>query len=264
MTNFALPLIVTRSRPAASDANPIKQEQHARIEILQTVINHLKEAVTPDNIAATEIVIQHYYTRLHKQFRGDWDSKPAQGDGGKKRHFSLRSRILLLEKDLILHMAEMGQLSESKAEHYIIEANRLYNESTQKLGLIKSLQWLIKHLYQSLTWKDALPKAYEIRLVKEANEKMMNKKQRELNLASDDPALKIIADEHEKVLSARMGVSKTNSDDIIKEVYEVAENGLYMERVLIQQMMEAGRLSRKTAKEMQANIILLEAQLHSE
>jgi hypothetical protein len=61
-----------------------------------------------------------------------------------------------------------------------------------------------------------------------------------------------------------MGLSANTSENLANEVMEVAENALYMERVLVQQMMEEGRLSRRKAKEMQANIIMLEAQLHAE
>jgi hypothetical protein len=92
----------------------------------------------------------------------------------------------------------------------------------------------------------------------------MKKKQHELHLTKDDPAYAIIAAEHEKVISARLGLAHNLHGHMAQEVIDVAENGLYIEHVLIQQMMEAGRLSPKTAKEMLANIILLEAQLHAD
>jgi len=166
---------------------------------------------------------------------------------------------LLLEKDVILHMAEMGQLNESQAEHYIEEANRLYDESEQKIGTLQSFLWIVKHFYDFFTWKDPLPSKHKTHLLKEINAKLMREKQNELHLDSDDEALKIISLEHEKVVSARLGFQ--SNENMANGINEVAENGLYMERVLIQQMMDAGRLSRKTAKEMQANIILLEAKL---
>ena len=255
MTNFVLPLIAGRGEKP--EKSFLEKEETARAEILHTVIKRLKKAVTPENISATEIVIQHYYTRLHKQFR-------TQDGDGRKHRYGLRSGILMLEKDVILHMAEMGQLSETHAEHYIKEADRLYGESEEKMGILKSMFWIIEHLYHSLTWKAAMPKKSEIRMLKEINERLMREKQSELHLSSDDPALQIIAAEHEKVVSARMGLIANDSEKMMHSVNEVAEHGFYLERVLIQQMMEAGRLSSKTAKEMQANIILLEAQLHTE
>ena len=255
MTNFVLPLFVKKSQN--TDTNLYEKEQAAKFEILQTVINRLKEAITPENIAATEIIIQHYYARMNKQFK-------EQDNNGKWRSLGFRNGFLLLEKDVILHMAEMGQLGEKQVEHYVDEVNRLHNEGTKKMGLLKSFLWISKHLYSSLTWKEMMPKKREIRKLKEINRTIMKEKQKEFHLAKDDPALKIIALEHEKVVSARMRLANNGTDDMALEVTEVAESGLYMERVLIQQMMEAGRLSRKTAKEMQASIILLEAQLHAE
>ncbi|MCL2050556.1 MAG: sodium:proton antiporter [Lachnospiraceae bacterium] len=251
MTNFVLPLVVPKGK--RKDKHFYLKEQEARDEILKTVIQRLKEAITPENIAATEIIIQHYYARLNKQFQNH------QEDEGKRRHFGLRSSILLLEKDVILHMAEMGQLNESQAEHYIEEANRLYDESEQKIGTLQSFLWIVKHFYDFFTWKDPLPSKHKTHLLKEINAKLMREKQNELHLDSDDEALKIISLEHEKVVSARLGFQ--SNENMANGINEVAENGLYMERVLIQQMMDAGRLSRKTAKEMQANIILLEAKL---
>ncbi|MCL2718139.1 MAG: sodium:proton antiporter [Lachnospiraceae bacterium] len=256
ITNFIMPLLLEKGQ--TPNTSLFEKEQATRDEILQTVIQRLKQTVTPENIAATEIIIQHYYARLNKQFRCHEDKE------GKRHHFGFRSGILLLEKDVILHMAEMGQLNETQAEHYIKEANRLYEESEKKIGMFKSFLWIVKHLYDSFTWKDSLSKKSERSLLKEINEKMMKEKQNELHLDIDDPALKIIALEHEKVVSARMGLFNTETENMTACVNEVAESGLYIERLLIQQMMEAGRLSRKTAKEMQANIILLEAQLHTE
>lgn len=256
MTNFVLPLLIRKD--AVSDVNMHDIEQAARIEILNTVIERLKAAETPENIAASEIIIHNYYARLNKRIFGETEKN------GKKTRFRLRSGVLLWEKDVILHMAETGQISEAQAGYYIGEADRLYDESNKRLGPFKTFFWIAGHLYSSLTWRDAKPGGKEKRKPKEVNERLMKKKQHELHLAKDDPAFKIIASEHEQVVSARMGLHHNLSGDMALQVIEAAKNGLYMERVLIQQMMEEGRLTPKTAKEMQANIILLEAQLHAE
>jgi hypothetical protein len=103
-----------------------------------------------------------------------------------------------------------------------------------------------------------------MRKLKEINARQMNKTRQGLHLAKSDPAMEIIASEHERVVSARMGINNNKTGNMVAEVIDIAENGLYLERILIQQMLEQGRLSHKTAKEMQANITLLEAQLHTE
>jgi hypothetical protein len=95
----------------------------------------------------------------------------------------------------------------------------------------------------------------------------MKKTLKELNLQENDPVAKIIAAEHEKVVSARLGLAEGQTRrlaDDHKILHDVAVNGFYMERLLIQQMLESGRLSWKTAKQMQANIAMLEAQLQVE
>ncbi|MCL2254426.1 MAG: sodium:proton antiporter [Lachnospiraceae bacterium] len=257
VTNFILPLLVKKN----TDVKFADIEQEARTEILNTVINRLKESITPENISASKVIIHVYYQRLNKR-RIDERSRE-----GKRTRFGVRSGILLWEKDVVLHMIETGQISETQAEHYLDESERLYDEIGYKHGPIKSYIAILKHLLEYLTWKETTTTLErDMRKLKEIKAIMMEEKQQELHLAKDDPALAIIAAEHERVVSARMGLTEeaNTSEHMVTEVLEVANNALYMERVLIQQMSDAGRLSPKTSKEMQANIILLEAQLHTE
>jgi CPA1 family monovalent cation:H+ antiporter len=254
MTNFVMPLLVKKSAKSSLGMH----EDATRLEILQTVVDRLKDAMTPENHAATEVIIYNYYTRMNKYPMGN------EEEDGKKKHFHIRSGVLRWERDVVLHLAETGQINESKADHYIEEMDRLYDESGQRLGPIQTFLWIVRHLHSSITWKESKSLNREIRKLRELDAQHMRQKRRDLHLAKDDPAYAIIAAEHEKVASARLGLVHHTSEDMVQEVIDVAENGLYIEHVLIQQMMEAGRLSAKTAKEMQANIILLEAQLHAE
>jgi hypothetical protein len=210
--------------------------------------------VTPENHAATEIIIHHYYTRMNKFL-------VSRQQDGRRRRF--RNGFLLLEKNVYLTMAETGQISETTADHFLEETERLYDESKQRIGAVRTFFWLLWHLYTTLTWRSTPTKEVDTKRLREINARQVRKQQRALHLKKGDPALDIIIKEHEKVMSARMGLLANNSENLANEVMEVAENALYMERVLVQQMMEDGRLSRRTAKEMQANIIMLEAQLHS-
>jgi CPA1 family monovalent cation:H+ antiporter len=253
MTNFVLPLIVKKS---AHDANFNAREHAARAEILRTVIERLKRARTPENYAATEIIVHHYNTRLNKHL--------LEKTSGKQQRAHLKNVFLQLEKNVYLHMAESGQISEAKTDHYIGETKRLDDESKQSMGVVRTFWWMFSHLYTTVTWKEPKLKGRELKQLKDINAKQMKKIQAGLNLAKNDPAMALIAAEHEKVVSARNYVPGGLSGDMANEVVEVAQNGLYLERVLIQQMMDEKRLSPKTAKEMQANIIMLEAQLQTE
>jgi hypothetical protein len=257
MTNFVLPLIVKKSE---KDVHAHAKEHAARAEILQTVIERLKKARTPENYAATEIIVHHYYTRLDRHLPDE------EGGTGKRQRQRLRFKnaILQIEKNIYLHMAESGQISEAQTDHYIGETKRLDDESLQRMGAFRTFLWVFSHLYTTITWKPQQLKGRELKQLKDINARQMKKVQTELHLAKNDPAMALIAAEHEKVVSARKYIPGSLTGDMGKEVVEVAENGLYLERVLIQQMMDEGRISPKTAKEMQANVIMLEAQLHAE
>jgi CPA1 family monovalent cation:H+ antiporter len=252
MTNFILPLFAKKR--TETPLNEIEQE--TRVEILETVAKRLKEAATPENYAATAIVARNYYTRMNQ--------RPKKGHKRQKHNF--RRNVLFWEKDVIMRMAETEQISKAMAEHYIEESNRLMAESDKKKN---TLGWLIStvwHFIHSFAWRAPKFPDREHLELKNINELAMRKTLKELNLAEDDPVAAIIAAEHEKVVSARLGMadSKKTRFDYHRSIYDVAVNGFHMERVLIQQMLEAGRLSWKTAKEMQANIIMLEAQLQAE
>jgi hypothetical protein len=61
------------------------------------------------------------------------------------------------------------------------------------------------------------------------------------------------------------GVKKEDAHTDVAEsiIYEVAAKGFHVERRLIHEMFEAGRISRETAKEMRRNIAALEARLQT-
>ena len=257
MTNFILPLLVRqKAETSLSD-----MERAARAEILQAVVERLKKAATLENFAATEIITRNYYSRMSQH---PSDRRKA---GGTHRKHKLQRDLLLWEKDVVLHMAEMGQISKTATEHYIGESYRLIAESSKKMNPLRLLILTVRHFIQSVTWRESKPRDKVFSELKEINAQIMREKLDALKLAEDDPARAIIAAEHEQVVSTRMGIAKddvTRSADDTQAILEVAANGFYMERVLIQNMLEAGRLSWKTAKEMQANIAMIEAQLHIE
>jgi CPA1 family monovalent cation:H+ antiporter len=193
MTNFILPLLIKET----DDAPLHRMEQTARNEILQTVARRLKRAASPDNFYATEIVVRNYYSRINQH-------------PNKRKRIHLRD-ILQWEKDIVLHMVEMEQMSRSTAERYLTAVNQLISNN-QKIKLFQILKWTFNQII-----KRSAPIVTEERDA---------------------------AEEHQTVL-------------------EVALSGFDLERSLIQDMHEAERLSEKTAKEMLANISMLEAQLQA-
>jgi CPA1 family monovalent cation:H+ antiporter len=253
-TNFILPLLAgQKSKPSLNDT-----EQAARAEILSTVVERLKEAATPETRTATEIVTRNYHSRMNQNPR----ERRKAGGTHKRRIMD----ILLWEKEVILHMAEMDQLSEAVVLHSIEEVDKLIAKRDKKTGPLRLLIWTVRHFIHSLTWREMKPRKRDLTKLKEINTEIMREKLDALNITEDDPAFALIAAEHEQVVSTRLHLAKETGgrkgDSL--HLFEVAANAFYIERVLIQQMMEDGRLSWKTAKEMQANITMLEARLQVE
>ncbi|MCL1806574.1 MAG: sodium:proton antiporter [Oscillospiraceae bacterium] len=254
MTNFVLPLLAE----PGTKRSLVETEREARDEILQKVVERLKKEITHENFTATQIIVRNYYSRLYKQ------SKRARKMRGIR---SFRLNILLGEKEILLHMVEMGNMSKSAAERHIEEINKLINETGKKMNTFQLLNWSVRHFIESFHLRNAKPRKKDLLNMQVINDRIMRKNLNALNIKKDDPAYAIIAAEHEQVMSTRMGLTNNGNESAPGEaqmVFEVASGAFYMERVLIQQMMEAGRLSWKTAKEMQANLTLLEAQLQTE
>jgi CPA1 family monovalent cation:H+ antiporter len=251
MTNFILPLLAD----APEDDKLYEMEQIALTEILQTVVERLKEAETPENYAATEIVLRNFVSRMNQHMVKDKKQKKSGWD------------ILHWEKDVVLHLAEINQISNNAAEHYIEQVDKLIQSGGLKKKPLKLIIWSLRQFISSVTRKDTGPTRKDIIKIKKMNDQSMKERMKKLNLDINDPTLAIIAADHEQVVSSRMGITHSTENeptDDNRDIYEIAANGLYIERVLIQQMLEAGRLSWKTAKEMQANITMLEAQLQME
>jgi len=257
LTNFILPLLAEEKKETARS----EAEEATYAEILQTVENRLKNAATPENFAATEVVIRNYHSRM-SQHPG------IKRKTSRARHrWNLQRDILLWEKDIFLRMAEMEQISKATAEHYIKEADKLIAENKDEVNPIHFLPFAIKHFIKSITWRGPQLRDKDIQELEKINARMMRKTLRGLQISENDPIAAIIAAEHEKVVSTRMGFKKEGDGNLIidhRAIHDVAANGFYMERTLIEQMLEAGRLTWKTAKEMQANITMIEAQFNAE
>ena len=216
LTNFILPILVDKGR----DSSLEEMEQAACAEILHTVVDRLKSQMTHENFAATEIVLRNYQVRLNHYHS---DGSRARGLHEKLR---LRYSILRWEKDVILRMAEMGQISQIAADHYIESVENQIAEvdkgySPMRLAVRTIRQYVLSHTRRAL------------------------KKKNSAMLAA----------------SLHRDGDGSGEEHLAETVLSVASSGFHIERVLIQQMHDANRISWKTAKDLQANITMVEAEL---
>ena len=222
ITNFTLPFLAEQK----SADSTFDTERTARAEILQTVVEQLKSDVTPKILAATEIVMRNYYSRMNHNHGGRQSARKLQ------KHHELRRDILLWEKDVVLRMTEMEQISRAAAEKYIKDIDKLMSEKGKKTHPLRIFTWSVRHFIQSLTWRE-------------------HTDLRGNNFVGLSSSI------HKESV-------KTEGENLVKSTLNVAAKAFHCERMLIQQMLDGERISWKTAKEMQANISMIEAQLQME
>ena len=255
ITNFVLPLLIEPGTDKSEDG----EEQSARSEILQTVISRLKSAATPATFVATEIVINSYYSRLKQRpFEGRKARETAEEQ-------ELRCNILLWEKEHTLKLVQAGQVSETTAKRYleILDA-RLHSSSQRKRNPARILAWA-GHFFRAAHRREANAGKSDFWELMSANTQFVLDKLNMLQSSGDHPAAEKIAAEYEFAMSLRQDQGSRRERIADSEaVLHVADNGFQIERELIQQMFEEGRISWETAQEMRSNISTLEARLQAE
>ncbi|MDR0307418.1 MAG: sodium:proton antiporter [Chitinispirillales bacterium] len=217
ITNFILPLLAEQMEEDSGH----NMEMAARTEILQTVIEQLRTDVTPKIQVATEIVIRNYYSRMK------YNSIDKIKIDKIQNYLELHRSILLWEKDVVLRMTEMGQISKAAAQKNMDDMEELMAEKGKTVNPIQALTWSLRHLVQSLTWKD--------------------------------PELR--GDNFVRSSPMHRDRVKRGREKLVRATHDVAAKAFHCERLLIQQKLNEGRISWKTAKDMQAKITMLEAQL---
>lgn len=262
ITNFILPLFVGRNSEETQSA----EEQAACSEIIKGVISRLNSEATDENRLATEIVIRSYTKRS------------TAGRGGDSRHEEtqiekeLRKQIFLWEKENTTSLLESESADKAAVEHFldILNERAKTEKNERKEGFFTRLVWHLKNIIKLNRISGVKPKRGDFEAIIDSNQQYVIKK---LNEIKD----KENAAEVEKLLAEFELVSALNSvrprkpaksdalDDVDDSaVYAVVARGFSFERELIQEMFEANRISRETAKEMRAAILTLETQLQND
>ena len=253
ITSFILPLFVDKKTTVDKVA-----ENKAYLEILQNVIAELKKEVTPENETATAVIIANYHSRS-----ADLRRKQIYRPINRKEERKLRIEVCGWEKENITAMLERGEIDETAAQYYLKMLDAVVLGSSTGLARRKNIirifhhkQWIKGRKYRAVLRTNVFA-------LMETNTRLVLEKLRELNLLGNDPVIREMAAEYELRLSLyQRGFrrNKPSSDMLIA----VATYAFQKERNHIQNMLELGRISRETAKEMRHNISLLELQLKND
>lgn len=260
ITNFVLPLFAPR-KPEQG-----KAEAAARAEIIQKVMTQLLSEATEENRQATEIVVRSYFERNAASMAMGNNSR-LETDEDKK----LRAQALLWEKENTLAMLEKGTIDEADASHFIEVLDAHVNMGKGIKRFFQKIAWFIRHLLRLKRLGGKRGDRNNFVKILTANSRFALERLNEIKNDENASAVDKLISNYELLTAFHTGMGrqrtreKPDDENAAKSIlYEVLAKGFQMERGLIHQMFEAGRISRESAKEMRGNIAALQARLQAE
>jgi CPA1 family monovalent cation:H+ antiporter len=255
ITNFVLPRFVERKAEQRKNGT----EQAAYAEIIQKVTARLLSEATEDDRQAVGIVVRSYYERnavlMGKGF--------FHTDEDKK----LQIQALLWERENTAATLERGEIDEQVARHFVEVLDVRMKSIDGSGGFIGGVAWFIKHLHRFKHFGGVRHDANGFGRLLTANSLFVLQKLKETKNDGNASSVERLISAYEMIAAFHVGhrwgrgdAEETNGA-ADSQVYEVAAKAFRIERGLIQEMFEAGRVSRETAKEMRGNIAALEARL---
>ena len=255
ITSFILPLCVAKKINVDKAA-----ENEAYLEILQKVIAELKSRITPENETETAFIIANYHGRSAELQR---KQNTFSVDRDEERR--LRLTTCVWEKEHTLLMLQRGDITQDAAQQYLYIIDTLiYKLSHDSLHSF-SFRQSIRHFFHRHFKRGGVKQRVETHTamfkLMEANTLFVLDKLRHLDKTETTAAHKKMRGECESrlMMLQRGGMRKDTVDN--QKLSSVVSCGFQIERDHIQAMLELGRISRETAKEMRCNISLLEVQL---
>ena len=252
ITSFILPLCVNKKTDADKSV-----ENEAYLEILQNVIFELKKGITPENETATAIVAANYRSRSVELQRKQ-SNRPIDREEERK----WRITIYEWEKENVVEMLEGGGIDENIAQHYLDILDTLINRLSNNRFIFNknAARFFFHRRHRVEKKKERIELRTKIFAVAEINTHIILEKLRQMSQTDDSTIIRKIMADYELKLSMYQRGMRYDSPD--KEMLAtVVSYAFQAERDNIQAMLELGRISRETAKEMRHNISLLEVQL---
>ena len=252
ITSFILPLCVEKKE------GPDKTtENEAYLEILENVIAELYKRVTPKNETATAIVAANYRSRSVELQR-----KQSNRTVDRKEERKLRITVYEWEKENVVEMLERGEIEENIALHYLDILDKFINRLFKnRFSFNKNaIKFFFHRKHRVGRIKERIELRVKLFSLMETNTHVVLERLKKMSETDDSTIIrKVMADYELKLSIYQRDMRYSNPDrEILASVVSYA---FQSERENIQAMLEAGRISRETAKEMRHNISLLEVQL---
>ena len=273
LANFAIPLIAGKAEPSENEMQRRDDEREAKIEILRNVIEELARNHDPKDRRAVGAAIRSYNERINR-IKTDEESEE---DPAKTR---LRIQIIRWEREYIKEALENRAVDESVAYTVLNTLNRrekLIAHSENVLMGPSELSVRARHarfFIRSITHRvmNGLPlvsvpeeSAARHDLAAKST-KYANKKLQELLENSGDIPTEYVSEL--LIETSRLAASLeprrpsiTTITAVDNATNDIIRRGLNIELEVIQEMLEAGRISRASAKRMRENVALMQIDL---
>ncbi|MBC6309596.1 Na+/H+ antiporter [Listeria sp. FSL L7-1582] len=267
--------ILARKDESTSD-NP-RAEKSMKLSVCRHVMDQLSKEITSENKAATQVVIDDYRGRMRAIQKEDIDlGKRREID--KEQH-ALRLQVVQWEKENTALLLQQGEASKQAVSRY-----NNYLEAMEKAlsGRGKSRSGMMAMMFKRLTrqvlhpkqWQKAKermnemkqnPEQYqeminEIRDLREKNTSFVHNKLMALLDESNQAVVWPIITENKRILEQmkqdRGSIKSRESFEQAKK--DVQLQAVQIERDVIQNLFEQGKISRDLARELRQNLNLYE------
>nr|WP_220132221.1 Na+/H+ antiporter [Listeria rustica] len=267
--------ILARKDESTSD-NP-RAEKSMKLSVCRHVVEQLNKEITSENKAATQVVMDDYRGRMRAIQKEDIElGKRREID--KEQH-ALRLQVVQWEKENTALLSEQGEASKQAVSRY-----NNYLEAMEKAlsGRGKSRSGMMAMMFKRLTrqvlhpkqWQKAKermnemkqnPEQYqeminEIRDLREKNTSFVHNKLMALLDESNQAVVWPIITENKRILEQmkqdRGSIKSRESFEQAKK--DVQLQAVQIERDVIQNLFEQGKISRDLARELRQNLNLYE------
>ncbi|MCL2086232.1 MAG: Na+/H+ antiporter [Oscillospiraceae bacterium] len=258
ITNFLLPLVAKKEEKHSQ----AYEQVHA--EIVQGVIARLLSDANDKNHQEISVIVDHYRKRDILR-HGHYSRKT------RKAEENLRGQILLWEKENTLNMLKNKTVDESAARYFLKRLETI--ELAKKYGLLYKIVSFLKQrkakpegdIPEEITSSMKIAEL-NFKAIREGNALFVLDKLKAAKTDENGDAVDRLRAFYElshklaeSIQQSAYNVSRETKKRGNSLVIEVAAKAFKIERGLIQEMLEVGRISRETAKEMRSNIIAMEA-----
>ncbi len=267
IATFILPILAHGNEANVGD---LRLERAVQIKILRNVIRGLHAQITPENKAATELVMQEYRGRIHSLQQGEARRKMSDEERAK------RLEIIGWERENMQELRDNEQISANTVYRYESYLGMMESALKQKFfartkTFLMFAKRALKLLLHPKKFRDAKLKTEntsekqqaafaEMKFLREENEKLVI---RRLKVQITDKNMDLIGPlitEHKMFLD-RLGEEKMRPGERPKanqKTREIELLGIQMERDNIQTMFENGSISRDLARDLRQNLNMLE------